>query len=227
MLKHIAVSALALGLFSPAFADSSLHNDQSRVRRSNQVFQEIMQTPDKGIPREILEGAQCVAIIPGEKKIALGFGGTYGKGIATCRNGRAWSAPMFIQIGGGSWGLQLGGQSTDLIMVFRTQAGLIHLLRDKVKIGAGASAAAGPIGRESTASTDATMHAEILTYSRSRGAFAGISLSGEIVQPDRSGDRAMYGRSTWQNILAGKISAPVSTRPFLATMNRYSAKASL
>ena len=220
MRIRILPTALALGLLLPALA-STRSGDNGRVQRAGQVFSEIMRTPDRGIPREILEGAQCIAIVPGELNFALGFGGTYGKGIATCRAGRGWGAPMFIQVGGGSWGLQLGGQSTDVIMVFRTHAGLVRLLRDKVKLGAGAAASAGPVGRHVTASTDASMHAEILTYSRSRGAFAGISLNGDLVQPDQSGNRAMYGRRSWQSILNGQAAAPAASRQLLAGLNRY------
>lgn len=219
--RNVFCTALVLAVVVPALA-TSLSDDVGRVQQSNQVFQQVMQTPDKGIPQEVLEGAQCIAIVPGEKNFAFGFGGTYGKGIATCRNRSAWSAPMFIQVGGGSWGLQIGGQSTDVIMIFRKQQGLESLLSDKVKLGADASAAAGPVGRHAAAATDAAMNAEILTYSRSRGAFAGISLNGDIVQPDNSGDAAMYGSRPWKQILAGKISPPSSTRKLLQTLNRYS-----
>lgn len=226
MSSRMLAAAFTLALAVPVFATSNRQDDAGRVQRANQVFQEVMQTPDKGIPQEILEGAQCVAIVPSEKNFALGFGGTYGKGVATCRHGDTWSAPIFIQVGGGSWGLQLGGQSTDVIMVFRTRAGLERLLGNKVRIGADANAAAGPVGRQATAATDASMHAEILTYSRSRGAFAGISLNGDVVQPDKSGNRAMYGRHTWKTVLAGDVSAPAFTRSLLRTLDHYSATAS-
>jgi lipid-binding SYLF domain-containing protein len=157
--QRILLASLTLTLLVPVFAASNRSDDAQRVTRANQVFQEVMQAPDKGIPQEILEGAACIAIIPGEKNFALGFGGTYGKGIASCRNGSSWSAPIFIQVGGGSWGLQLGGQSTDVIMVFRKRDGLDHLLSNKVKLGADANAAAGPVGRQATAATDASMQA--------------------------------------------------------------------
>ena len=220
----LAAVTLTLGLIVPAFAKSSHQDDVDRMQRANQVFREVMQTPDKAIPQEILEGAQCIAIVPGEKNFALGFGGTYGKGLAICRHNRSWGAPVFIQVGGASWGLQLGGQSSDVIMVFQTRDGLAHLLGNKVKLGADASAAAGPVGRHASAATDASMHAEILTYSRSRGAFAGISLDGDMVQPDDSGNRAMYGRHSWQDILDGKVASPSSTHALVATLNRYSVR---
>lgn len=225
MSTRILIVAVTLGLFVPAFATSNHQDDVGRIQAANQVFQQVMQTPDSGIPQEILEGAQCIAIVPGEKNFALGFGGTYGKGVATCRNGHSWSAPIFIQVGGGSWGLQIGGQSTDVIMVFRTRDGLDHLLNDKVRIGGDVSAAAGPVGRQASAATDASMHAEILTYSRSRGAFAGVSLNGDVVQPDKTGDKAMYGRRSWRNILAGHAAVPASARGLVSTLNRYSSSA--
>ncbi|HXE31900.1 MAG TPA: lipid-binding SYLF domain-containing protein [Terriglobales bacterium] len=218
--KFLAV--LTLAAVVPALA-SDLSDDVGRVQHADVVFQQVMKTPDQAIPQEVLEGAQCIAIVPSEKTFAIGFGGTYGKGIATCRNRGAWSAPMFIEVGGGSWGLQLGGQSTDVIMIFRSRDGMDSLLRDKVKLGGSASAAAGPVGRHATADTDLAMQAEILGYSRSRGAFAGISLNGDVVQPDDSGNTAMYGSHPWKEILAGNVAAPSSTRPLLRTLNRYSA----
>ncbi len=219
------IVVLALGVLAPAFASSNKQDDVGRIQAANQVFKEIMQTPDRGIPREILEGAQCIAIVPAQKNFAFGFGGTYGKGVATCRNGHAWSAPIFIHVGGGSWGLQIGGQSTDVIMVFRKQKGLESLLANKVRIGAAASAAAGPVGRQASAATDISANAEILTYSRSRGAFAGVSLNGDVVQPDNTGNSAMYGRRSWQSVLHGQAQVPPSARAFLATLNRYSSSA--
>jgi lipid-binding SYLF domain-containing protein len=226
MTYRPVLAAFTLALALPGFASSNLKDDNARLQRANAVFRAVMQTPDKGIPQEILEGAQCIAIVPGEKNFAFGFGGNYGKGLATCRRGKAnWSAPVFIQIGGGSWGLQLGGQSTDVIMIFRDRNGLEHLLGNKVKIGAGASAVAGPVGRHAAAATDASMHAEILTYSRSRGIFAGISLNGDVVQPDNSGNRALYGNRAWRSILAGGAAAPAAARPLLATLSHYSATA--
>lgn len=221
MTKRFMLALLTLALLVPVFAASTRSDDAQRVQQANQVFKEIMKTPDQAVPQEILEGAQCIAIIPGQVKFAFGFGGTYGKGVATCRGGKGWSAPIFVQVGGGSWGLQLGGQSTDVIMVFRTRDGLVHLLSNKVKLGAGASAAAGPVGRHVSASTDASLHAEILTYSRSHGAFAGISLSGDVVQPDESGNQAMYGNGNWKSILDGKDNVRSTSRPLIATLNRY------
>ena|SRR6185437_4077194 len=220
MSFRFVTTVLTLGLIVPVFAMSDISDDVARVDHSNQVFQEIMHSPDNAIPTEVLHNAHCIAIVPGEKSAALGIGGIYGKGVATCRDDGAWSAPMFIQISGASLGVQLGGESTDVIMVFRTRQGLESLLTDKVKIGADVSAAAGPVGRDAGASTDA---AEILTYARGRGAFAGVSLDGGMVQADGSADTAMYADATWKAILSGTVASPDSTHALLATLDTYSA----
>lgn len=222
LTQRVFVAALTMSLAAPLFAMSDRNDDVARIQHSREVFEEVMQTPDKGVPREILEGAQCVAIVPSEKSFAIGFGGTYGKGIAMCRTAAGWGAPMFIHVGGGSWGLQLGGESTDVIMIFRSRKGLESLLTNKMKIGGDMSAAAGPVGRNASAATDAGMKAEILTYARSRGAFAGISLNGDVVQPDTSGDKALYGGTSWKQILAGKVRGPNEARQLEAALNRYS-----
>ncbi len=218
--SSVALGAI-LGMAMPMFASSSDRTqDASRARNAAKIFRSIMNTPDKAIPDEILEHAQCIAIIPGEKKFALGLGGQYGKGLVTCRRGAGWSAPAFIQVGGASWGLQLGGQSTDIVMVFQNQSGVQHMLSNKFKIGADASAAAGPVGRHAAAATDISMHSKILTYSRSRGAFAGVSLAGDVVQPDDTGNRAMYGTSDVNHILASHA-VPPAARPLIAELSRF------
>jgi SH3 domain-containing YSC84-like protein 1 len=217
MSKHLLiVSALVtLVLVLPALA-SDRDDDIQRIHRSTQVFQEIMNTPDRGIPQELLESAKCIAIVPGEKKFAFVFGGDYGKGLATCRAARGWSAPLFIAVGGGSFGFQIGGSSTDVVMLFMNDRALRSLLSDKFRIGADATAAAGPVGRHAAAGTDIKLNAEILTYSRSKGVFAGVSLDGAVVQADRSGDQAMYGANVdRQEILRGKTRVPKAARPLL------------
>jgi SH3 domain-containing YSC84-like protein 1 len=221
MWKHLlVVLALTVGLVLPASA-SDLDNDVDRIQKATQVFQEIMSTPDKGIPQELLESAKCIAIIPGEKKVALVVGGDYGKGLATCRTSQGWSAPLFLAMGGGSVGLQIGGSSTDIVMLFMNEHALQSLLSDKFKIGADATAAAGPVGRHAAAGTDIKLNAEILTYSRSKGAFAGISLDGAVVQADRSGDQAMYGANvSRQEILTGRVPVPATAQPLLAEISK-------
>ncbi len=222
MSKHFLIVSLAgLGLALPALA-SDRSDDIERVRKAAQVFQQIMNTPDKGIPQELLETAKCVAIIPGEEKAAFIFGGNYGKGVATCRTAHGWSAPMFLAVGGGSVGFQIGGSFTDVVMLFMNDQALQSLLSDKFKIGADASVAAGPVGRHVAAGTDIKLNAEILTYSRSKGAFAGVSLDGAVVQADHSGDKAMYGRNvSRREILDGKVAVPAPARNLLAELARY------
>jgi lipid-binding SYLF domain-containing protein len=200
---------MTLVLSLSARASSSREDDVRRVQDSVQIFDEIMGAPDRAIPQDLLSSAQCIAIIPAEKKLAFFVGGNYGKGLVTCRATQSWSAPLFLAVSGGSFGFQWGGSSTDVILVFRGRRGLQKLLSDKFQIGGDASAAAGPVGRSAAAGTDIEMHAEILTYSRSRGIFAGISLNGAVVQPDETGNEAMYGaRANKENILDGRVAVP-------------------
>ena len=224
MFKHLLiVSVVGLALVLPALA-SDREDDVNRTEKAAQVFQEIMNAPDQGIPSDLLDSAKCIAIIPGDKKFAFIFGGSYGRGLATCRTGHGWSAPMFVAIDGGSVGYQIGGSSTDIVMLFMNDHALQSLLRDKFKIGADASVAAGPVGRHATAGTDIKLNAEILSYSRSKGAFAGVSLDGAVVQADRSGDKAMYGSHvTRQEILNGKVAVPKSARSLLEELAKYAA----
>ena len=187
------------------------NDDTGRIEKATQVFQEVMRTPDQGIPQELLETAKCVAIIPGEEKAAFIFGGSYGKGLATCRTAHGWSAPMFVAVGGGSVGFQIGGSFTDVVMLFMNDHALQSLLSDKFKIGADATVAAGPVGRHAAAGTDIKLNAEILTYSRSKGAFAGVSLDGSVVQADQSGEKDMYGPNFGRRgIMDGKVAGPNS-----------------
>ena len=222
MRRIFAVAMLIAGLLLPALADSDRDDDISRVRHSAQVFSEIMNTPDKAVPQELLESAKCIAIIPGEKKIAFIFGGRYGKGLATCRTSHGWSAPLFLAAGGGSFGFQIGGSETDIVMLFMNDRALQSLLSDKFKIGADATAAAGPVGRHVAAGTDVKLNAEILTYARSKGAFAGVSLDGAVVQADHTGDQAMYGANVQRKqILSGDIPVPKVARPLLEEIAHY------
>jgi lipid-binding SYLF domain-containing protein len=204
---------------------SDRDDDIGRVQKATQVFQQIMSTPDKGIPRNLLERAKCVAIIPGEEKLAFMFGGNYGKGVATCRTANGWSAPMFVAVGGGSFGFQIGGSFTDVVMLFMNDHALQSLLGDKFKIGGDASVAAGPVGRQADADTDVKLNAEILSYSRSKGVFAGVSVDGAVVQADRSGDEAMYGSNvTRQQILHGETAVPEAAQGLLGELANYPAR---
>jgi SH3 domain-containing YSC84-like protein 1 len=221
--RLLAVTVAGLGLVLPALA-SDRDDDLGRIQKATQVFQEIMRTPDKGIPRDLLEKAKCVAIIPGEEKAAFIFGGSYGKGLATCRTAHGWSAPMFLAVGGGSVGFQIGGSFTDVVMLFMNDHALQNLLGDKFKIGADVTVAAGPVGRNAAAGTDLKLKAEILSYSRSKGAFAGVSLDGAVVQADHSGDKAIYGSDVArQEILNGKIAVPEPAQRLLEDLAKYPA----
>jgi lipid-binding SYLF domain-containing protein len=222
MLKRtLIVTTLTLLVTLTAFA-SDREDDVSRTQKAAQVFQEIMNTPDQAIPSDLLESAKCIAIIPGDKKFAFVFGGSYGRGLATCRTERGWSAPMFIAVDGGSVGYQIGGSSTDLVMLFMNDHALHSLLSDKFKLGADASVAAGPVGRNAAAATDLKLNAEILSYSRSKGVFIGVSLNGAVVQADKSGDKAMYGDDVNRHeILDGKIAVPESAQALLHELGGY------
>jgi len=208
-------------------ADEKEQSDISkRIDNSAKVLDEIMAVKDKAIPDKVMSGAKCIAVIPSMVKVAIGFGGNHGKGVATCRTeSGAWSAPAPITITGGSWGLQLGGQAIDLVLVVMNQSGMDHLLSSKFKLGAEASAAAGPVGRDAGADTDIKMRAEVLTYSRARGLFAGVDLSGAALTQDKDETRLLYGKFIpFADILDGKVHAPASSQPFLTAVRRYSAQ---
>jgi lipid-binding SYLF domain-containing protein len=215
--QFLVISLLAAFLVLPAISSASDRDDDvKRIDKSTQVFREIMNTPDKGIPNELLESAKCIAIIPGEVKFAFILGGNYGRGIATCHTPQGWSAPMFVALGGGSVGYQIGGSSTDIVMLFMNDRALQHLLSDKFKLGADATVAAGPVGRHAAADTDVTLGAEVLTYSRAHGVFAGVSLGGAVVRTDKSGDEAMYGDNvSHRQILDGKVAVPPSAEALI------------
>jgi lipid-binding SYLF domain-containing protein len=227
--KHfLALTTMALIFASLTWAaDNKDESDiGKRLDTSAHVLNEIMATPDKAIPDGIMHDAKCIAVIPSMVKIAFGVGGNHGKGVATCRTADGWSAPAPITITGGSWGLQIGGQAVDLVMVVMTDQGMEHLLSSHFKLGADASAAAGPVGRDATAGTDIKMRAEVLTYSRTRGIFAGIDLSGAAISQDKDETQILFGRMVpFQDILHGKIAPPEGSAPFLAAVMRYSIQA--
>jgi lipid-binding SYLF domain-containing protein len=205
-------------------ADDKEQSDiAKRIDNSAKVLNEIMATPDKAIPNKVMEKAKCIAVVPSMVKIAIGFGGNHGKGVATCRTGSGWSAPAPITITGGSWGLQLGGQAIDLVMVVMNDSGMQHMLSSKFKLGADASAAAGPVGRDAAADTDIKMKSEVLTYSRARGLFAGIDLSGAAITQDKDETHLLYGKFVpFSDILNGKVEPPAVSEPFLAAVRKYS-----
>jgi lipid-binding SYLF domain-containing protein len=193
-----------------------------RLRHSADVLQEIMSAPDKGVPRDLLHRAQCVIVIPGMKKGAFVFGADYGRGFAVCRSGGSWGAPAAVRIGGGSFGAQIGLDSTDVVMLVMDQKGMDRLAGDKFTIGADATAAAGPVGRTAAADTDASLRAEILSYSRTRGAFAGIALDGTVITTDRAEDRKLYGREVSnKDIVRGMVRQPDAGDPMVPILEQY------
>jgi lipid-binding SYLF domain-containing protein len=209
-----------------AAKDSS---DLERLKRAAEVFREVMDTPDKGIPQGLLDKAHCVAVIPGMKKGGFIVAAKYGRGFVSCRagGGVGWTAPAAVRVEGGSVGLQIGGAETDVILLIMNERGAERLLASKFTIGGDASVAGGPVGREASAQTDAYMTAEILSWSRSRGLFAGVSLSGATLRQDLGTNRALYGK-TLENreILKGDLKPPPATAEFVSTLNKYSSRKS-
>ena len=220
--KKTAIALLSF-LTTAAWAGSSARDaDIARIQTANTILSQIMEAPDRGIPDSIMSGAKCIAIVPSMLKVSFIFGANYGKGVATCRTTSGWSAPTFFRVEGGSFGFQAGGQASDLVLIVRTDAGMQHLLQSKFKLGADASAAAGPVGRDAQAATDLTMRAQILTYSRSRGVFLGVSLAGAVVRQDDGDTQAFYGKDwTFYSLLNGQVPPPPDSENFLKTVEHY------
>ncbi len=216
MKKSMAAVLLSALLAFPAFAASSREDLQNRVDAAKTVLDQIMAAQDRSIPMNILAQATCVGVVPSFIKGAFVFGAQYGQGVVTCRTGHGWSAPVFIRMAGGSWGLQIGGQATDLVLVAVNEKGFQDLLRDKFKIGGDAAASAGPVGRNTQAATDWKMSAELLTYSRSRGLFAGIDLDGTSVSQNSDDTATYYGQAySFNSILKGDVAVPSGAVPFV------------
>jgi len=196
---------------------------ERRLRHSADVLKEIMAAPDKGIPHDLFDRARCVIVVPGLKKGAFILGADYGRGFAVCRSGGSWGGPAAIRMGGGSFGAQLGVESTDVVMLVMNQRGMDRLAGDKFTIGADVSAAIGPVGRTAAADTDASIRAEILSYSRAKGAFAGVSLDGTTITPDHAEDKKVYGHEVNNGeIVRGSVRAPEAGNPLIAVLNQYS-----
>ena len=207
----------------PSYAADSDHSkDVERLTSAETVLNEIMATPDKGIPQSILAGASCVVIVPSYKKAAFVVGGEYGQGVATCRTPNGWSAPVFVKLEGGSFGFQIGGQATDLVLLAMNQHGLQDMLKNKFKIGADAAASAGPVGRNAQAGTDWKLNAEFLTYSRSKGLFAGLDLTGSVLSQNQDATRAFYGADIpFDQVLKGNQPTPPDGQPFVMSVAKY------
>jgi lipid-binding SYLF domain-containing protein len=230
MIRMAAVFCLAVAVSAVSLAQGqvkrNLKEGASQSEKAARVFREIMGTPDKGIPRELLEGAECVAVFPSVVKAGFIVGGRGGRGVASCRTAQGWSAPAFFNLGGGSFGLQIGAQSTDFVMLFMNKDGLNSLLSDQFTLGGDASVAAGPVGRQAGASTDLKLNAQILSYSRSKGLFAGLELKGVVIKPDQGDMRDVYGEGvTAKEVLKeNKVTAPSAVRAFPMTLGRYSSR---
>jgi lipid-binding SYLF domain-containing protein len=210
-------------MLSAAVALQAGEADNRRLAEANSMFKEIMDTPDHSIPRDLLRDSQCAVLVPGMKKAGFIVGGKFGRGFAMCRTAKGWSGPVAVRIEGGSFGFQIGASETDIILLVRNKSGMDHLLSSKFTLGGDASVAAGPVGRESTADTDLSMHAEILSWSRSRGVFAGIALQGATLRPDSDTDKDIYGHEINRaDVLNGKVPTPQPAAELVQTLTRYS-----
>src|SRR6202161_2725532 len=210
-----------VGLFGTyAFAGSDRDNTVDRLQNSVDVLHAIMSTPDKGIPEEVLSNAKCILVVPDLIKGGFIFGGKHGRGVASCRTSEGWSAPAFVSVGGGSWGLQIGVEDVDLVMLVMNDRGLQHMLSSKFELTGEGSVAAGPVGRHTSAGTDWKMNTEMLTYSRSHGVFAGLTLEGAVVEQDNDSTHAIYGKHMeFRSILSGRVSTPASAEAFLKAVS--------
>lgn len=224
-MKTLRITFLCLLSCTVALA-SEANKEAEQLAKANDVLNEIMQTPDKSVPHDLLDKAVCVGIVPSELKFAFVVGGNYGRGVLVCRrhgNG-PWGAPSLFRLGGGSFGLQIGGKATDIVFIVMNAKGAEKLLADNVKLGADASVAGGPVGRSAEGATDAAMHAEILSYSRSRGLFAGVSLAGTVLKQDGEANERLYGKKVEPKeiLIKGVVGAPADARPLSASLTKYS-----
>jgi SH3 domain-containing YSC84-like protein 1 len=225
MKKAITLVAL-LSLTGVGWAATNREATNDRLDHAGSILREIMAAPDKGIPEEVLEHAKCIAVVPHMLKGGFVFGAENGRGVATCRSADGWSAPVFFAITGGSWGLQIGVEGVDLVMIIQNERGMRQLLSSKFELGADASAAAGPVGRHASADTDWKMDAEILTYSRAKGAFVGLTLNGASIRHDEDSTRAIYGHDVSNaRILKGQFVIPAAAHSFLDAVRSAKAQA--
>jgi lipid-binding SYLF domain-containing protein len=224
-MKKVMFVLAMLSLGTLSWAGSAREDATDRLDNATSVVHEIMGMPDKGIPEEVLQHAKCIGVVPHMVKGGFIFGAEGGKGVATCRTANGWSAPAFITISGGSWGLQIGVEGVDVVMIFQNDRAMQRLLSSNFQVGADASAAAGPVGRHATAGTDWKLDTEILTYSRAKGAFAGLTLTGASLRQDSDSRHAMYGDVTTRALLLGEVPVPAVAQPFLAEVRGAKAEA--
>jgi lipid-binding SYLF domain-containing protein len=225
-MKKYGTALCVLSLAAFGFAGSGVEDTTARLQAAGVALQEIMATPEKGIPEEVLNGAKCIAVVPNMAKGAFIVGGEHGRGVVTCRTAHGWSAPAFISIGGGNFGFQAGAQSVDLVMLFMNDKGVQGLLSSKFELSGEASAAAGPVGRHASAGTDWKMNTEALSYSRSKGLFAGVAVDGAKIQQDNDSTATIYGKDvSFRKTLSGDVQPPASTDSFLAAVKTAVQKA--
>lgn len=223
-IASLLPAVLTVSMTVPLWAESR-EDTEKRIGEAGRVLTELTTAGDKSIPRDLLEKAQCVGVVPGLKRAGFIFGGEYGKGVVTCRVSGGWSAPETVRIEGGSFGAQIGAGETDLVFVVMNQRGMDRLMEDKFTVGADAAAMAGPVGRTTTAQTDAQLHAEILSWSRARGVFAGVTLNGATMRPDKDDNRNLYGREvTARQILTGEVKPTSSSSPLLDELRSFPPK---
>src|SRR3989442_5455493 len=226
-MKRLLILCVVFCLAATAFAAEGKDNKaEDRLKAAASVLDEIQAAPDQGMPEEVLGSAECVAVVPSMLKGGFIVGGRYGRGIASCRTPKGWSAPAFFTLAGGSFGLQIGGQAVDLVMLVMNEEGMRNLLSSKFQLGADASVAAGPVGRHAEGGTDWKMRAQVLTYSRARGVFAGVTLNGAVIKQDKDSTREFYGRMVpFKTSLTGTIAPPAGFRPFLSTLAKWAKSA--
>lgn len=221
-VRKVAVLCVMVCMVAALFAEDNNNKAVDRVKASADVLNEIQAAPDKGIPEEVMGSAECVAVVPSMLKGGFIVGANYGRGVASCRTAKGWSAPAFFTIKGGSFGLQIGGQAVDLVMLIMNRQGMDNLLASKFKLGADASVAAGPVGRHAAADTDWKMRAQVLSYSRARGVFAGLELNGAVIGQDNDSTRDFYGKMvSFKTSLTGATDAPQTAYPFLDTLSKW------
>jgi lipid-binding SYLF domain-containing protein len=222
-MKKLLLLCVVVCLAATSFAaDEDDNKPAERLKAAAAVLDEIQSAPDKGIPEEVMSSAECVAVVPSMLKGGFVFGARYGRGVASCRTAKGWSAPAFFSITGGSFGLQIGGQAVDLVMLVMNQQGMNNLLASKFKLGADASVAAGPVGRHAAADTDWKMRAQVLSYSRARGVFAGLELNGAVIKQDKSSTYEFYQKMVpFKAALSGSAATPSGAYPFLNTLAKW------
>jgi lipid-binding SYLF domain-containing protein len=225
-MRKFLVLWVVVCLAALSVAEDNESKAEDRIKAAATVLDEIQSAPDQGIPEDVLASAECVAVVPTMLNGGFIVGARYGRGVASCRTPKGWSAPAFFLVTGGSFGLQIGGQAVDLVMLIMNEQGMKNLLSSKFKLGADASVAAGPVGRNASANTDWKLRAQVLSYSRSRGAFAGLELTGAVVKQDKSSAKEFYGRAVpFKTALTGTIDAPANAYPFLSTLAKWAKSA--